>query len=114
MKKNLTLLFACISVLTHAQNKSEDSIESRKIHPEFQCRHLELRKNEKQFILKEDVKIDWNNFYAESDSAIYDKQSEVITMFSPSRIIFKGEVVIADKPKNILRYRKNDKIVYID
>jgi lipopolysaccharide assembly outer membrane protein LptD (OstA) len=114
MKNTIAILFVFISVTTYAQ-KSQTPAQEAKHNDRFSCQRIELSLDEKKIYLAENVKIKTHNLVLTADSAVFDNENKTLLAFGIREFTFSGgEAVIAEKPKNIIRYKLNDDTIYID
>jgi lipopolysaccharide assembly outer membrane protein LptD (OstA) len=61
--------------------------------------------------LTKNVKITTDRLYLEADSVVYDMRDKSFTAYNYKELKFKGELILSEKPKSIIRYKfKSDKI----
>jgi lipopolysaccharide assembly outer membrane protein LptD (OstA) len=110
----LTLLTLCVISLTAiAQESKSVTIEGE--HKErITCQQATFHKENNTVTLLENVKITSDRLYLEADSVIYDMSNKSFVAYQYKELKFKGEVILTERPKNIVRYKlKSDKL-YIE
>lgn len=110
--KKLTLLMLCAISLPAFAQDSKSAITHGNDKDLISCQHITLHEKTNTATLVENVKIVSDRLYLEADSVIYDMTNKSIVAYQYKEFKFKGEVIIAERPKNIIRYKfKEDKLI---
>jgi lipopolysaccharide export system protein LptA len=113
MKKLLLLTICVISLPVIAQKVESVTIDADR-KERITCQHATIDEENNTVTLLENVKITSDRLHLEADSVIYDMEDRSFVAYRYKEFTFKGEVVLTERPKNIIRYKlKSDKL-YID
>jgi lipopolysaccharide export system protein LptA len=113
MKKVILLTLSVISMSALAQDPKRVTIDGVQ-NERITCQHITIHEETNTATLVKNVKIATDRLYLEADSVIYDMTDKSIVAYQYKDLKFKGELVLKEQPKNIIRYKfKSDKL-YID
>jgi hypothetical protein len=121
MKK--TILFILLSgwclVWAHStQAQTPDEAgkpEKIKKRDEFMCQYAEFDPDTKKITMRENVRINLELLYAESDSVVFDEEKKMLWAYGIRKLTFKGgEAVASPNAKNTIRYTLGDKTIYFE
>ena len=115
MKKLLITALSLISVLSFGQDMKEKQSQFPTHH--IASRELEIKEKSNVLIYRTDVKIDVENLKAEADSVFFNESNKTMVVYGVSKLLFSGgETVINKNSKNptTIRYKLNDKIIYVE
>src|SRR5688500_9551229 len=114
MKKTILILLTFVSFLTYGQNETPQHLQKSEKKDRFTSQHAELTTDNK-VILREKVVIETELLYLEADSAVIDKKNQLLLAYGTRNCTFKGgEAVINPNAKSTIRYKMNDKVIYIE
>jgi len=66
-------------------------------------------------LLKRNVKIETESLFLKADSAMFDYTNQTLVAYGTKEFIFSGgETVIKENATNTIRYRLNDKTIYVE
>jgi lipopolysaccharide export system protein LptA len=112
--KKLLLLTLCVVSLPAIAQKPALEINDADRKERITCQHATFHKENNTVTLLENVKITSDRLLLEADSVIYDMEDRSFVAYRYKEFTFKGEVVLTERPKNVIRYKlKSDKL-YID
>ncbi len=113
--KKLTLLMLSVIPLSVFAQQSTSSITEGDQKESFTLQSpVVAQVQDSTITLTKNVKLTTDRLYLEADSVIYNMQDKSFVAFGYKELKFKGELILAEKPKSIIRYKlKSDKI-YID
>jgi lipopolysaccharide export system protein LptA len=109
--KKLTLLTLCVISLPALAQETKSVTSENDDKQRITCQHIVVHEENNTATLTKNVKITSDRLSLEADSVIYDMNDKSIVAYRYKEFSFKGEVVITERPKNIIRYKlKSDKL----
>jgi lipopolysaccharide assembly outer membrane protein LptD (OstA) len=114
MKKTLVLLLLLVTSLAYGQNEPADAFQRQVQENKMTCQHIEINPDNNNITLKDNVKIQLDNLYAEADSAVWDDKNKILVAYGTKEFKFKGEAIISETADNTIRYKLNDKTLYVE
>lgn len=112
--KKLILFTLCVMSLPAFSQKDKSLNDGRDQKESITCQHIEVHENSNTATLTKDVKITSDRLYLEADSVIYDLKDKSFIAYRYKEFEFKGEVVIAERPKNVIRYKLKSEKLFIE
>jgi hypothetical protein len=108
--KKLTLLFVLqLCLFACAQKKGGGNTVGDNNNPEvFNSKYVRLIEDTIKMMLIENVVIQYGDLYAEADSALLEKQSQLVTAFGVRKATFKDKPVNPAEFNGIIRYKKGE------
>jgi lipopolysaccharide assembly outer membrane protein LptD (OstA) len=115
MKKSTLTTLLFVSCFTYCQHTAAQAVEKTDKKNRFLCQHAEFDPDTKKITLRENVRIELDELYLEADSAVFNDKDQTLLAYGTRKFTFKGgEAVMGQGAKNTIRYKFNDKIIYVE
>jgi lipopolysaccharide assembly outer membrane protein LptD (OstA) len=114
MKKTILILLTLVSWASYAQDTKPSTLKPENQRDRFTCQTVEVSSGDKKMFLKENVKIETENLILMADSAVFDEENQTLIAYGTKKFTFNGEAVISKNAKNTVRYKLNDKTIYVE
>lgn len=115
MKKFIMICLASTSAYVSYSQKAPEALKNTN-ECTFQGQYFQINSDAEIITVKDNVKVDLGALHVEADSAIFSERDQSLIAYQIKRFTFKGgEAVISDHGKNnTLRYKLNDKSIYLE
>lgn len=115
MKKVILIFLTFVSLATYGQKSSTSTLKTGNQQDRFTCQHFELTPDDKKIFLRENVKIETEYLFLKADSAVLDNENRTLIAYGTKEFTFNGgEAIISENAKNTIRYKLDDKTIYIE
>lgn len=115
MKKAIVIFLTFVSVATYGQKASPSSLDTGNQKDRIVCKHLEVMRDNKTILLRENVQIETKDLVLKADSAVFNKENQTLIAYGAKEFTFNGgQVVLHENTKNTIRYKLKDKTIYIE
>jgi hypothetical protein len=104
----IIFIFILICLVACGQSKKGVTNPGEK----FEAKFVRLMNDTSKMMLIQNVVINYDELYAEADSALLEKPIETVTLFSPKKVIFKKEKLILNENNDTIRYNKKEGKLY--
>ena len=112
--KKPTLLMLCVISLPAFSQEPKSVIIEQDGKERITCQHIVIDEENNTATLTENVKITSDKLFLEADSVIYDMKDRSFIAYRYKEFKFKGEVILSETSKNIIRYKLNSDKLFID